>query len=73
MNYKTISILFLAILGLTLIQCKNKSISETIIDTIKFHPNDPFINSIVPSQKFDIDSKQDNVIEGINGTVIVCN
>lgn len=72
MNYKTISILFLAILGLTLIQCKNKSISETITDTIKFHPNDPFINSIVPSQKFDIDSKQDNVIEGINGTVIVC-
>lgn len=35
-------------------------------------PNDPFKNTIVPSQTFDIDSKQDNVIEGKNGTVVVC-
>jgi hypothetical protein len=35
-------------------------------------PNDPFKNTIVESQIFEIDSKQDNIVEGKNGTVVVC-
>ncbi|OYU96571.1 MAG: hypothetical protein CFE21_09310 [Bacteroidetes bacterium B1(2017)] len=49
-------------------QCKNNAITNTF----KLHENDPFKNTIVPSQTFTIDSKQDNVVEGENGTVLVC-
>jgi hypothetical protein len=68
MKNKIARTIFLALLSVTLFQCNNNSIT----DTIKLHPNDPFKNTIVPSQTFDIDSKQDNVIEGENGTVVVC-
>ena len=53
---------------MTLFQCNNNSITKTV----KLQANDPFKNTIVPSQIFDIDGKQDNVIEGENGTVVVC-
>src|SRR5690606_3632756 len=49
------------------IQCNYDSITNTV----KLHQNDPFKNTIVKSQTFDIDSKQDNVIEGEKGTVLV--
>lgn len=68
MKNKIARTIFLALLSVMLFQCNNNSIP----DTIKLHPNDPFKNAIVPSQTFDIDSKQDNVIEGENGTVVVC-
>ncbi len=55
---------------LTLIQCNNSTYSLT--NTIKVHLNDPFKSTIVPSQSFDIDGKKDNVVEGENGTVVVC-
>jgi len=58
----------LAVLMLALVQC-NPDYSK--MAALKFHPNDPFKNTIVPSETFDIDPTQDNVVEGENGTVIV--
>ncbi|MDF2454448.1 MAG: cytochrome c, mono- and diheme variant family [Cytophagaceae bacterium] len=40
--------------------------------TQKLQDTDPFQSTIVPSQFFAIDTKQDQVIEAENGTVIVC-
>lgn len=54
---------------LILLQCNIETNRITV--TQKFHPNDPFQETIVPSQTFDIDAKKDNVIEGENGTIIV--
>lgn len=68
MNNKIARTILVALLSVTLFQCNNTSITNTI----KLHPDDPFKNTIVPSQTFDIDSKQDNVVEGKNGTVVVC-
>lgn len=64
----TIRFFFIALISVILYQCNN----STITKTFKLYPNDPFKNTIVPSQTFDIDSKIDNVIEGKNGTIIVC-
>ncbi len=50
---------------LTLISCKNNR------NTIKFSTQDPFQNTIVPSQSFNIDALQDNVVEGEKGSIIV--
>lgn len=68
MNKKITRTIFIALLSVTCFQCNNNSISNTV----KLQANDPFKNTIVPSQIFDIDSKQDNVIEGNKGTVVVC-
>jgi hypothetical protein len=68
MNNKITSAIFVALLSVTLFQCNKNSITSTV----KLLPNDPFKSTIVPSQTFDIDGKQDNVVEGENGTVIVC-
>ena len=64
----TIRFFYIALISVILYQCNN----STITKTFKLYPNDPFKNTIVPSQTFDIDSKIDNVIEGKNGTIIVC-
>ncbi|MEO8146987.1 MAG: c-type cytochrome [Bacteroidia bacterium] len=56
-------------LMLILTNCNNNKTSLT--DTVKLQPNDPFKNTIVPSESFDIDAKKDNVVEGNNGTVLV--
>lgn len=50
---------------------KSKAMGN-VKNTIKFNDSDPFKTSIVASQYFDFDSKKDNVIEGKNGTIIVC-
>ncbi len=68
MNYKIFRIIFIALFSTLLIQCNKSNISNTV----KLHPNDPYKNSIVQSQTFDIKANQDNVIEGKNGTIIVC-
>ncbi len=68
MNNKITRAIFIVLLSVTLFQCNNNSITSTV----KLLPSDPFKNTIVPSQTFDIDGKQDNVVEGENGTVIVC-
>lgn len=59
--------IILSLLTVILCQCNN-----TISKTVKLLPNDPFISTIVPSQSFDIESKQDNIIEGEKGTIVVC-
>ena len=68
MNNKVTRTVFLALLSVTLFQCTYNSNSITV----KLHPNDPFKNTIAPSQSFVIDSKLDNVVEGENGTIVVC-
>lgn len=68
MKNKVARTIVLALLSVTLFQCSNNSITKTV----KLLPNDPFKNTIVPSQTFDFDSRQDNVIEGEKGTVVVC-
>ena len=68
MDNKIIKLILISLLTVILFQCNNNAITKTI----KLHPTDPFKNTIVPSQTFDIDSKQDNILEGKNGTVIVC-
>jgi hypothetical protein len=62
---KTYYISFLLIV--ILVNCNN-----TLINTNKIHPNDPFKSTIVKSQFFEIDCNIDNVIEGENGTIIIC-
>jgi hypothetical protein len=39
---------------------------------LKLQVGDPFKNTIASSEYFEFDSKQDKIIEGANGTVIVC-
>lgn len=46
--------------------------SPFVKKTVKLQQGDPFKNTIVPSQTFEINTKQDNVVEGNNGTIIVC-
>jgi hypothetical protein len=50
--------------------CNNKT--NKVADTVKFQANDPFKTSMTASHFFDIDSKQNNVLEGDNGTIVVC-
>ncbi|MCB0519665.1 MAG: hypothetical protein H6577_08425 [Lewinellaceae bacterium] len=52
-----------------ILQCKTPM--EHIDPVNKFHPNDPFKKTMVPSQFFNIDTKKDNVVEAENGTLIV--
>ncbi len=59
--------IILSLLAVMLFSCNKK-----VENTVKFHPNDPFKNTMTPSQFFDIDASQDNVVEGENGTIIIC-
>lgn len=59
-----ISIIFLM---MTILQCDNRKIRSNE----KFHPNDPFKETMIPSQFFDVNSKKDSVLIGQNGTVLV--
>ena len=68
MDNKITRAIFLALLSVTLFQCSNNPTTNQV----KLNTNDPFKNTIVASQSFNIDSKQDNVIEGEKGTVVVC-
>ena len=68
MDNKISRAIFLALLSVTLFQCSNNPTTNQV----KLNTNDPFKNTIVASQSFNIDSKQDNVIEGEKGTVVVC-
>jgi len=59
----------LTVLALMLLQCNNDT--DRLETTLKFLPNDPFQETMVPSQTFDIDGKDDNVVEGVHGTILV--
>ncbi len=69
MRKQLVQILSLALLFSAFLGCGGGS--NLLEVTNKFHQNDPFQNTIASSQFFDIDSKQDNVVEGKNGTVLV--
>lgn len=68
MYRKLSKILIVLITSSGFFQCSQNSITKTE----KFDFNDPFKNTIVPSQTIEIDSKQDNVVEGEMGTIVVC-
>ena len=56
-------ILFLAF---AVLQCNNTNNQPML----KFLANDPFQETIVRSQIFEIDAKVDNVVEGTSGTIL---
>jgi hypothetical protein len=67
---KNIQKLFgLTFLALLLIQCN--TVTEKIESTVKFSANDPFQQTIVPSQNFKLNANIDNVVEGKNGTILI--
>lgn len=67
---KNIQKLFgLTFLALLLMQCN--SVTEKIESTVKFSANDPFQQTIVPSQNFKLNANIDNVVEGENGTILI--
>jgi hypothetical protein len=60
---------------LLLTNCKNPKSSPkktTIYESVKRQKIDPFKESISEGQFFELNSKKDNVIEGKDGTIIVC-
>lgn len=63
--------LFVAIAALliTASACNNKT-HEAKYPTDKRVPNDPFAESMVASEFFDIDPERDNIIEAVHGTVV---
>lgn len=69
MKKRLAQFLGLTVLTLMLLQCNNDT--DRLDTTLKFHPNDPFQETMVPSQTFDIDAKDDNVVEGKHGTILV--
>ena len=64
---KLLSIALSLLLTTLFLNCKRTQISETV----KMHPTDPFKSTMVESQYFDIKANQDNVIEGLIGTIII--
>jgi hypothetical protein len=59
---RTVLIIFLIVL---FAKCDNGD------KTVFMSPNDPFAKTIAHIQIFDIDGKQDNVIEGESGAIII--
>ncbi|MDB5256181.1 MAG: cytochrome c, mono- and diheme variant family [Chitinophagaceae bacterium] len=68
MTKKSILLFLLAFIVSTSMRCDNASLNKTV----KNHPSDPFTKTMTASQLFTIDAKQDNVVEGENGTTITC-
>ncbi len=56
--------------GLLIVAFQN--CNSPISETIKFQQTDPFIKAITPSQFFSIDGKKDNIVEGKDGTIVIC-
>ncbi|TAE90505.1 MAG: hypothetical protein EAY81_00725 [Bacteroidetes bacterium] len=68
MNAKKNSLASFILFTILLSQCTNKPVPNTV----KFSPTDPFIKTIVANQVYNIDGKQDNIVEGENGTLLIC-
>ncbi|UTW66683.1 hypothetical protein KFE94_00800 [bacterium SCSIO 12643] len=62
-------ILILALLSITLYRCVGDQ--SKVITSNKFSEKDPFKETIVESEYFDIDAKNDTVVKGQKGTMIV--
>jgi hypothetical protein len=67
MKKQVIQVILITLSIVLFIQCSNDSDNKTIFTL----PNDPFIKTISHIQTFEIDGKQDNVVEGESGTVII--
>ncbi len=67
MKKRIIQTILVALSTVLFIQCNNDSVKKTVF----ILPNDPFAKTISHIQTFDLDSKQDNVVEGENGTIII--
>ncbi len=59
----TISLLFLFLLGCT--------VPNTYVAGVKYLPGDPFAGQMPESQFFDLDTRQDQVVRGKDGTLLV--
>lgn len=67
MKKKLLLIALSSLLTTLFINCKRNQIPETV----KIYPTDPFKSTMVKSQYFDINPNQDNVIEGLKGSIII--
>jgi len=56
------------IFAFTFVACTRNAVE----DTVMVSPKDPFIKTMSAVQTFTINSKEDNVVEGNDGTIIVC-
>lgn len=68
MKNNTILLLFILVISIMFFRCNN----SVVTPTFKLHPNDPFKNTMVESQTFEINGNEDNVVEGEDGTILVC-
>jgi hypothetical protein len=57
--------------SLLLVLLQSCQTSDTLENTFKYHPDDPFQKTMVKSQFFELNAAQDNVVEGKNGTLLV--
>lgn len=56
--------------ALVFTQCGNKSGYSNKYPTNKLAPNDPFANTMVASEFFTINPKEDNIVEGAQGSTV---
>lgn len=56
--------------ALVFTQCGNKSGYSDKYPTNKLAPNDPFAETMVASEFFTIDPKEDNIVEGVQGSIV---
>jgi len=67
MMRKFFGFVLVAVLLFSTVQCNRNQ----VIGTIKLMPDDPFARSIITSEEFIIQGKQDAIVEGEKGTVLV--
>ncbi len=56
--------------ALVFTQCGNKTGYSNKYPTNKLAPNDPFAETMVGSEFFTIDPKEDNIVEGAQGSIV---
>lgn len=61
----------IALAVITIAGCGGNTPANPVAKIEKVSSKDPFKNNIVPSQNFTVNPKQDNVIQGAKGTVVV--
>lgn len=67
MREKFVRVIFFLMLMAFITHCNKRDINSVV----KFYTNDPFKSTIVPSQRFEIDSRLDNVVEGESGIIVI--
>jgi hypothetical protein len=67
---KYIKVIIIVIAIVSMIRCKD--VQNVLVNTVKVSVSDPFKSTMVPSEFFVINAKEDNVLSGENGTLVVC-